>query len=151
MIRPRRRAPVLMLAALLLAAAPAPAALALTDTPSNRRTQAERYEAVMSVRDALETSTLRVARMLPREHRQGFIDFAMVHLDHDSIRATVLVVLTETFTANELQAMADFFGSPVGRSVAGKMGVYTERVMPLMMMKVREAATAYARQQGAME
>lgn len=148
-MRRRLRAPVL--AALLLVAVPASAAWALSDTPANRRAQAERYEAVMPVRDALETSTLRVARMLPREHRQGFIDFAMVHLDHDAIRSTVMVVLTETFTADELRAMADFFGSPVGRSVAGKMGLYTERVMPLMMMKVREAATTYARQQGATE
>nr|WP_246152260.1 DUF2059 domain-containing protein [Roseospira navarrensis] len=73
----------------------------------------------------------------------------MVRLDHAEIRSTVLVVLTETFTARELKAMADFFGSSVGRSVAGKMGVYTDRIMPLMMMSVQQAATAYARDHGA--
>jgi hypothetical protein len=45
--------------------------------------------------------------------------------------------------------MADFFGSPVGQSVARKMGRYTERVMPLVMTVVRATATGYAREQEA--
>jgi len=134
--------------ALGLASVPLASALALEDSPYNRRTQAERYEAALPVADTLETNVLRVARVLPREHRQGFIDFAMLNLDRARIRSTVLVVLAETFTADELRAMADFYGSRVGRSVAEKMALYAERITPLIMMTVQDAATAYAKQQG---
>ncbi|MBB4286098.1 DUF2059 domain-containing protein [Roseospira goensis] len=134
------------LVGLALSTALAGPALALEDTAANRRAQAERYERTVPTTAVLETSVIRVARMLPKAHRQPFIDFAMLHIDRAEIRAAVLSALTETFTADELRAMADFFGSPVGQSVADKMGTYTERVMPLMMMTVRRAATTYARE-----
>jgi len=134
--------------ALGLASVPLAPALALEDSPANRRAQAVRYEAALPVADTLETNVLRVARVLPREHRQSFVDFAMLNLDRAQIRSTVLVVLTETFTADELRAMADFYGSRIGRSVAGKMALYAERITPLILMTVQDAATAYAKQRG---
>jgi len=133
----------------ILAALWAHPALALDDTTVNRRLEAERYERAVPTVGVLETSVIRVARMLPIEHRQPFIDYALLHIDRERIRATVLSALTETFTANELRAMADFFGSPVGQSVAAKMGTYTDRVMPGVLTTVRAAATRYAREQGA--
>ncbi|KAA5607643.1 DUF2059 domain-containing protein [Roseospira marina] len=142
--------PALALAA-GLCFAPLAGAVALEDTAANRRAQAQRYEAAMPVSVSLENSLQRVAHMMPPEHRPGFIAFARARLDETQLRDTVMVVLTETFTADELQAMADFFGSSVGQSVAGKMGRFKDRVVPLMMMTVQDAAIAYAEQQGATE
>ncbi|SDD78939.1 DUF2059 domain-containing protein [Rhodospira trueperi] len=140
---------VVMICLAVLAMVWAPCALALEDTAANRWAQAVRYERAVPTDDVLETSVVRVARMLPPEHRQPFIDYAVLRIDRDGLRDSVLTALTETFSADELRAMADFFGSPVGQSVARKMGRYTERVMPLVMTVVRATATGYAREQEA--
>jgi hypothetical protein len=124
----------------------APPALALENTSINRRDQAERYIQAMPISAVLQTSLVRVSSLMPPEHREPFFAYAQRTIDQGRIRAAVFKALTETFTAEELKAMADFFGSPVGQSAARKMGLYTQRVMVPVMTAVQEAATRYASQ-----
>lgn len=139
--------PALLLGLAVLLLTPGPG-LALQDTSMNRRDQANRYIAAMPVSTVLETSLVRVTSLMPPVHREPFFAYAKRNIDHNRLHALVFEALTTTFTAEELKAMADFFGSPVGQSVASKMGVYTQRVMIPVLKEVQAVATRYARQNG---
>jgi hypothetical protein len=43
------------------------------------------------------------------------------------------------FTANELKALADFYGSPVGKSAMLKFGAYMADAMPAIQAEVFKA------------
>jgi len=47
--------------------------------------------------------------------------------------------MIKNFTADELKALADFYGSPVGKSAMAKFGNYMADVMPGMMAEVQKA------------
>ena len=44
------------------------------------------------------------------------------HLDIGRVTAAIKAAMVKTFTADELKALADFYGSEVGRSAMAKMG-----------------------------
>lgn len=141
------RSLVLALAIGLLGAVVAPvAAQAMSDTPANRRAQAERYEQAVPVDRVLEASIAQVAALLPIEHRAPFAAQARTEIDRDALRDAILTALADTFTADELAAMTAFFGSDVGRSVSAKMSHYRRTVMPLVVGEVQAAATRYAQE-----
>jgi hypothetical protein len=43
------------------------------------------------------------------------------------------------FTTDELKALADFYGSPVGKSVMQKFGAYMAELMPTMQAEIVKA------------
>jgi len=124
-------------------------ASAMPDTPTNRRAQAIEYERAVPVERMLDASIAQMAALLPPEHRAPFTENARQEINPEPLRGIMLESLTETFSADELAAMAAFFGSDEGRSVATKMTRYMHRVMPPMLEQVQAAATRYAKEQSA--
>ena len=61
------------------------------------------------------------------------------HVDADALGRLLRVKLIEHFTAEELGALADFYGSEVGRSALAKHAAFTSEVLPLLQ---REATRA---------
>jgi hypothetical protein len=62
----------------------------------------------------------------------------------DAVRPEVLeraamASMVKVFTAEELNALADFFGSPVGKAAMGKFGVYMADVMPVIQQEMFRA------------
>ena len=53
--------------------------------------------------------------------------------------------MVKTFSADEFKALADFYGSDVGRSAMAKMGTYMSEVMPATMNEVQSRARQSAR------
>jgi hypothetical protein len=47
--------------------------------------------------------------------------------------------MVKIFTAQELNALADFYGSPVGKSAMGKFGIYMAEVMPALQQELIQA------------
>jgi len=47
--------------------------------------------------------------------------------------------MVKNFTADELKALADFYGSPVGKSAMKKFGAYMADVMPSIQAEVEKA------------
>jgi hypothetical protein len=47
--------------------------------------------------------------------------------------------MVKHFTADELKALADFYGSPVGKSAMNKIGVYTADIMPAIQAEILKA------------
>lgn len=124
---------------LAMTAAPAGAA---TDTPENRQTSAEAYlEAVppSSLFDNLRDHMNSSGALKPAD-RPAF-DEAVAQVDLTALRTAMLESLVRNFTADELEAMTNFYGSPEGRSVARKLPAYMADIAPILqgeMMRIME-------------
>jgi hypothetical protein len=115
-------------------------AFALEDTPQNREREVSRYLKAMSPEEMMADMTNKVAATLPAEQRDGFIKMMTKYLDMARVTAAVREAMVKSFSADELQALADFYSSPVAKSAMGKMGNYMAEVMPVVMREIQTAA-----------
>lgn len=114
------------------------AAIANDDT--ELRAAAERYEAVAGIARMLQDTQKSLASRLPEDKRTPFIEELNARIDVEGLRQTALDAMLEHFTVDELNALADFYGSDVGQSILGKFGAYNARVTPKVMQDVLQAA-----------
>jgi Uncharacterized protein conserved in bacteria (DUF2059) len=64
----------------------------------------------------------------------------------DEIEKIARRAMLKTFTAQELNALADFYSSPHGASTMKKFGVYMGDVMPSLMQEIQRAVTEFQAQ-----
>lgn len=121
-------------------------AFALEDSPQNREQQADRYLEAVPPQSMMSDMSSKMAETLPQEQRDEFKALLQKHLDMSRITAGVKAAMVKTFNADELKALADFYGSQVGKSAMNKMGTYMAEVMPATMKEV-QAALAKAQQE----
>ena len=99
--------------------APAPA------DDAARQAAAERYFATQDIDAEVNGVVTNLGNMIQNpavtpEQKAGFIAYAHEHLDHTALKAAMIDAMTATYTTDELNALADFFGSPLGKSISGK-------------------------------
>ncbi len=112
---------------------------ALDDTPENRDQQADRYMQASPVKEMLDEMAVQMAKNLPADQRQLFKDLMTKHIDVPALEAAIKKAMVKHFSADELKALADFYGSPVGRSAMKKFGAYMADVMPVIQNEVLKA------------
>jgi hypothetical protein len=127
--------------ALLIALALSATAFALEDTQENRSKQAERYLEVSPLSDMLKDAAEQVSMNFPPDQRENFKALLTQHLDIDSLTQSVKEIMVKHFTAEELKAMADFYGSRVGKSAMKKFGAYMADAMPIIQAEMVKAQT----------
>lgn len=113
---------------------------AIEDTPENRLREANRYLQATPPREMFADVAEQVAKNAPPEERTAIRDAFTKHLDVDALTRAMSDAMVKHFTADELAALADFYGSPVGKSAMKKFGVYMAEVMPALqgeMIKVQ--------------
>ena len=113
-------------------------ACALDNTPANRGKQADRYLLAMPVKDTMTDMATNMSKNLPDEQKQVFKDL-MTNLDMSAVEKAMKKSLIKHFTADELKALADFYGSPVGKSAMKKFGPYMADVMPAIQTEMMKA------------
>jgi hypothetical protein len=83
-----------------------------------------------------------LANRLPEEKRAQFIYFMERGIDAEKLEKIALDTMVKHFTAEELDALADFYGSPVGESILQKFGPYMAdaqtAIMPELFRVIRE-------------
>jgi hypothetical protein len=132
-----------------LVAAVAASAWALEDTKATREKEADRYLAVMTVKEMFADMAEQVSKNMPADKRQEFKDLFTKHIDVPAMEKAMKTALTKHFTADELKALADFYGSPVGKSAMKKMPKYMADLMPAITSEVMKAqAKASSEAQG---
>jgi hypothetical protein len=114
-------------------------ALALEDTPQNREQQANRYLDAVPPQSMMAEFAAKMAQSLPQAQQDEFKALMMKYIDMPKVTAAIRGGLNKIFTADELQALADFYGSAAGRAAMAKMGEYTSEVMPATMTEIRSA------------
>ncbi len=117
-------------------------ALALEDTPQNRVQQATRYLDAVPPQGMIEELLGRTADTLPPEQQDQFKTLVAKYLDRPKIAEAIKAAMAKTFTADELQALADFYGSALGKSAMAKMQSYQTEVAPTLMSEFQTAVTA---------
>lgn len=126
----------LTLAAVVLATGLVSAA---TDTPEARRQEAERYLQAVPPRALFEDMAEKMATNLPADQRSQFKQVMTSQLDIPALTKAMSDAMVKHFTTEELKALADFYGSPVGKSAMQKFGAYMADLMPIMQAEIMKA------------
>ena len=114
-------------------------AFALEDTPQNREIQAARYIETTPPKELFTDMAEQIAMNLPPEQREEFKALLTKHLDIDAVTKEMKSSMVRHFTADELKALADFYGSPVGKSAMKKFGAYMADCMPMVEGEIGKA------------
>jgi hypothetical protein len=112
---------------------------ALDDTPANREQEAARYLQVTPPKEMMSDMAEQMAKNVPQDQRDSFKALLMKHLDMAALTKAIKDAMIKNFTADELKALADFYGSPVGKSAMKKFGAYMADVMPSVQSEVMKA------------
>ena len=127
---------VLLLALTLSAWSPA---FSATDTPETRRSEAERYLQVSPPKALFEDMAEKMATNLPPDQREQFKRMMTADLDIAALSKAMTDAMVKHFTTDELKALADFYGSPVGKSAMQKFGAYMADLMPALQAEIIKA------------
>ena len=119
----------------------------LPDTPENRTTEAKRYLEAMPPKEMLREVANRVGPKFPESEQQIFKEvMASPAMEKAAYRIT-LEALVKKFTAGELKAMVDFFGSPEGHAAYKKFGPYMSEIIPPIQQEVKKSMAELQKQQ----
>ena len=110
------------------------------DTPETRRREAERYLQVSPPKALFEDMADKMAANLPADQREQFKRVMTTQLDIAALSKAMLDAMVKTFTTDELKALADFYGSPVGKSAMQKFGTYMADIMPVLQAEIIKAS-----------
>jgi len=111
-----------------------------TDTPETRRREAERYLQVVPPKALLEDTADKMATNLRPDQREQFKRVMTTQLDIAALTKAMMDAMVKNFTTDELKALADFYGSPVGKSAMQKFGTYMADIMPVMQAEIIKAS-----------
>ncbi|MEP6936660.1 MAG: DUF2059 domain-containing protein [Chthoniobacterales bacterium] len=114
----------------------------IADTPENRNQQAERYFAT-SPPQALfqELAAKDAANLIPADQKK-FQDAFMANVDLPGVKKVFIATLVKHFSAGELKALADFYGSAVGKSSMAKLNGYMAEIKPVISAEIKRAQEA---------
>jgi hypothetical protein len=112
------------------------------DTPASRRQAAERYIKANDLQTMLTQMTETMSKDLPPEKRNEVEALMSKYVRMDALNEAMLITMVKHFTTRELTALADFYGSPEGKSAMAKFGMYMSDVMPLIQAEIQHAVEA---------
>lgn len=104
-----------------------------------REEAADRYLRVVPMGRMLEDSYAEIAKELPPEQREAFLAQMRGIVRVEALERITRDALVNTFTTDELNALADFYGSRHGASAISKFGPYMAQVMPPLLEEVQRA------------
>jgi len=110
-----------------------------TDTPETRRHEADRYLQAIPPKALFEDMADKMATNLPADQRQQFKQMMTKDLDIAALSKAMTDAMVKHFTTEELKALADFYGSPVGKSAMQKFGAYMADLMPIIQAEMMKA------------
>jgi len=111
------------------------------DTPETRRKEAERYLQVSPPKALFEDMADKMATNLPADQREQFKKLMTTQVDIAALSKAMTDAMVKNFTTEELKALADFYGSPVGKSAMQKFGAYMADIMPVVQAEIMKAAS----------
>jgi uncharacterized protein len=127
----------LVLAATALAAAAQGAAPPLD--PARARA-ADRLMEVQSPRQLMQDMAVKMSAQMEPAQREPFMAMMRDAQLLDRIILLTREALARHFTAEELNALADFYSQPIARSAMGKMDSYMADIAPRMIHEILQKA-----------
>jgi len=115
-----------------LASAPA---WSMDDTQVNRLIQAQRYAQLFDLKSMF---TDLVTANATADQRAAALQ-RLSKLDADRVRAVLIAAMVQIYTADELAALADFYGTPTRRSIMSKLPKFDAAVTPAITEEAKRA------------
>jgi hypothetical protein len=109
------------------------------DTMANRRIEAKRYLEVCEPAEMMKDAARNMAANMSRGEGDALQQMFSEHLDMQKVERMMLDCMCNHFTAAELRALAEFYGSPVGKSAIAKFGPYMAEAMPQINRLLQDA------------
>jgi len=109
---------------------------AAVDTPETRLREAQRYLEAVPPKTLFDDMADRMAANVPPEQRAQFKTMMTSQLDIPALTKAMTDAMVKHFTTDELKALADFYGSPVGKSAMQKFGGYMADLMPTIQAEI---------------
>jgi len=109
------------------------------DTTASREAAVDRYLRAVPMAKMLDDTFSEIGKQLPKEQRVQFTRNMKKIVRADYLEELARQSMIKTFTTDELNALADFYGSKHGASAMLKFGVYMGQVMPAIQAEVQRA------------
>jgi hypothetical protein len=109
------------------------------DTPETRRREAERYLQAVPPKEMFADMAEKMAVNVPLPEGEKFQQTLTSQLDVVALSRAMHDALVKYFTTEELKALADFYGSPVGKSAMKKFPTYMAELMPKIEREIMKA------------
>lgn len=106
---------------------------------SDKVKAAKRYLAAAPISLMLADAVSKIAVQIPEGNRARFIKLMTEEVDVNKLELLAIDAMVKTFTLEELNAFADFYGSDVGRSATSKFGTYMSIVAPVLQQEMARA------------
>jgi len=109
------------------------------NTEANRNKAANRYLAAFSVKEMMNDMVEQMGKNQPPEKQAWIKNVMNNYLDYNALETIMKNSMIQTFTADELEAIVDFYTSPVGKSAMKKFGTYMATATPSIQSEVLKA------------
>lgn len=109
------------------------------DTQETRAVAAERYLKIVPMSKMLDDSYKAIGQQIPEDKREEFIAELKKVVKVEFLEKLARESMIKTFTTDELNAMADFYGSQHGSSIMKKFGVYMAEFMPALQEEIKRS------------
>lgn len=113
--------------------------VAAQDDAAARQVALDRYLEVVPISGMLNDAFTELSKQLPPEQRAEFIARMQSIIHADRLELIVRESMLRIFTADELNALADFYGSEHGSSAMRKFGAYLADVTPAVQAEIQRA------------
>lgn len=127
---------------MLVTIAPLAAGPARADADPAKRAAAERLADTYDYDEMVATMVKGMATMLPPEQRSSFVDRLTAFMTRDRMRQLQVEIAENSLELDELDALADFYASPMGQRIRAKearMAVYAvQRQQCLVLPLIRD-------------
>ncbi len=102
------------------------------NSDSERLEAAKRYAETTNFPKLFQEMTDGVARTLPPEKAEAFRSFMGSMVEDGALEKSTIILMAKHFTTEELNALADFYGSEMGKKILSKFGPYMTEVNLVM-------------------
>lgn len=107
------------------------------DSVADREAAADRYLRVMPTAQMLDDAFLRLCTQMPSDQRVQCFQRMKAAVQAEALDKIARTAMVKTFSADELNALADFYGSKHGVSAMQKFGIYMGQVMPAVQAEIQ--------------
>jgi hypothetical protein len=109
------------------------------DTKENRVKAVERYLKIVPIKSMMEDMAEELAKNSAPDVAAKIRKTLTEKVDFEALEKSMTEAMTKHFTVYEIDALADFYGSPEGRSIMKKFGKYMGELMPVIQQQVERA------------
>ena len=115
----------------------------IADDYNSRLLAAKRYAQTMPVSKLLDHMLENIAKSLPANERNIYKNKIMSAIDLPKLEKLLIETMAKHYTTKELNSLADFYESPVGKSILEKAGPCMAEIQMTMWQEVSIATEKY--------